>query len=421
MAVFLANASDFNIGTLNINDVGAPSPREYLRSKIAPGAIHDSAERSDASTCLEGTRVVVRDEIFTWGTRRDGQPENVLWLTGPAGAGKTAIVGSIAETLQKLRLLAASYFFSSFEGTQSRRYKRYFVATLAYQIARLPGFEFFASKLYGIINENLAIFDMNIRSQLSELILSPLREMQRAGYPFPSDAVVLVDGVDEVVAEGSNRLTGEQARLRNMSDQDEIIMALLHAASTPHFPFRILISSRPEGNIRRSLDSKPEVYRELFLDETYAPDSDIELYFRFQFSNIRVHYLPELPSWPAEEDIQRLVHAASGQFIYAVTVIRFIQNRGNTPQVQLDAILEVQSRAKGTNPLEPLHLLYEHILVTSPDPLRAAAWLRNMWTTTLSEKPAFFIRQLLEHQPGLAYHLLGSLTSLIHIDRKSVV
>jgi nucleoside-triphosphatase THEP1 len=60
----------------------------------------------------------MQDEIVSWILHGDDEeePKKILWVTGPAGGGKTAIMGSTANTCQKKGLLACGFFFSSFAG-----------------------------------------------------------------------------------------------------------------------------------------------------------------------------------------------------------------------------------------------------------------------------------------------------------------
>ncbi|KAF6755298.1 hypothetical protein DFP72DRAFT_782643, partial [Ephemerocybe angulata] len=78
------------------------------------GAVHDSKERCDAPKCMSETRVAVQDEILSWITdgHMDADPKRILWVTGPAGTGKTAILGSIAERCKADGTLAATFFIS---------------------------------------------------------------------------------------------------------------------------------------------------------------------------------------------------------------------------------------------------------------------------------------------------------------------
>ncbi|KIL64088.1 hypothetical protein M378DRAFT_43555, partial [Amanita muscaria Koide BX008] len=47
--------------------------------------------------CLEGTRTEILDEIKGWVTTTDATAPQVLWLSGPAGTGKSAIAHSVAR------------------------------------------------------------------------------------------------------------------------------------------------------------------------------------------------------------------------------------------------------------------------------------------------------------------------------------
>ncbi|KAJ3533342.1 hypothetical protein NMY22_g7375 [Coprinellus aureogranulatus] len=411
MSVF-QGAHDFGIGRLSITNYNQAetSPRDRLYSKIAPGAIHDSTERYDAPKCFEQTRKAVQHEIVSWGVagQHEVEPKDVLWLTGPAGAGKSAIAGSVAETCHEMGRLAATFFFSSFAGSGRRRFKRYLVPTLAYQLAQHQGFGTYAARLYTVIQHDPAIFDKNLRTQVGALLLGPLREMrERDRVTFPS-AIVIIDGVDEVQAEGRD------TRAANEADQREVILALLQAAKSDHFPFRILISSRPERVIRETLSKAASSITTLFLDDKYNPDSDIELFLLCKFSEIRSRYgLPS--SWPSEQAIQQLVHMASGQFIFAHTVVLCILDGINPPTVRLDDILEIAEPSREEGPLKPLYALYEQVLMSSPNPELAAAWLQSISTATLVEKPVFFVRQLLEDSSeGTANYLLDNLSSLVY-------
>jgi len=69
---------------------------------------------------------------------KDPDPrESVLWINGPFGNGKSAIMQKVAETLsgdpQLKHLLAGSFFFG--RGKPGRDKAKYLVPTIAYQIA----------------------------------------------------------------------------------------------------------------------------------------------------------------------------------------------------------------------------------------------------------------------------------------------
>ncbi|TEB20245.1 hypothetical protein FA13DRAFT_1645116, partial [Coprinellus micaceus] len=70
-----------------------------LNPHIAHGAAHNSDERWNAPSCHEETRVAIREDIVSWieHGEEDEEPKKIMWLSGPAGSGKTAIAGSVAE------------------------------------------------------------------------------------------------------------------------------------------------------------------------------------------------------------------------------------------------------------------------------------------------------------------------------------
>ncbi|KAJ2929863.1 hypothetical protein H1R20_g7229, partial [Candolleomyces eurysporus] len=397
---------------------------EKLRDHIAAGAMHDSAERCDAPKCHPETRVAVQDEIVSWILHGDDaeEPKKVLWVTGPAGGGKTAIMGSTADTCHKKGLLACAFFFSSFAGTVDRRTKRCFVATLAYQLVQHDALRDVGERILSRVERNPAIFERQLEVQLDQLLLQPLRESMKAPDSSTWPKVIVVDGLDECEAEqyGDAPLSPQAAALAKEADQTEILRALLKAANDPSFPFRIIIASRPEHAIQSFFtDVASHTTRRIFLDEKYNPDADMTLFLESKFADIRRRY--QLPaSWPPENDKQTLVRNASGQFIYVATVIRFIEGLSAPPPQILNQVLRLAGIDASNNPFAPLDALYTHILNSSPNPLLAAQWVYLIFTTLFLAPPdnplsARFIQLFLESSPGEASYVFRGLNSLVYI------
>ena len=70
--------------------------------------------------------------MFEWVTNLL-RTSGVLWLRGPAGAGKTAIAQTFCEMVEKEGYLAGSFFFS--RTVHGRNTAQYLFATIAYQLA----------------------------------------------------------------------------------------------------------------------------------------------------------------------------------------------------------------------------------------------------------------------------------------------
>ncbi|RXW11330.1 hypothetical protein EST38_g14525, partial [Candolleomyces aberdarensis] len=275
-----------NISANNYNHYGERSPSkssiEKLREHIAAGALHDSAERCDAPKCHPETRVAVQDELVSWICHGDSDevPKKIMWVTGPAGTGKTAIMDSVADTCQEKGTLGATFFFSSFSGSPDRRSKRCLVPTLAYQLVQHDALGQVAEQILSTVQRNPAVFERKLEVQLDQLILQPLRACRNHSLLPEWPKVIMIDGLDECEADQYHDTARSNPPPRSKEDdQIEILAVLKKAASDPDFPFRIVIASRPEHAIKRFFtDVADSMARELFLDEKYNPDADMALF-----------------------------------------------------------------------------------------------------------------------------------------------
>ncbi|RXW17201.1 hypothetical protein EST38_g8651 [Candolleomyces aberdarensis] len=403
-----------NIVSNHYNGSGSKSSVEKLREHIAAGAFHDSAERCDAPKCHPETRVAVQDEVDSWicDGDSDDAPKEIMWVTGPAGSGKTAIMGSVADTCQGKGTLSASFFFSSFSGSADRRSKRCFVPTLAYQLVQHDAMDQVAEQILSTVERNPAIFEQRLDVQLDQLILKPLRACRDQPQLLEWPKVILIDGLDECEADQYHDAARSNANPRSKEeDQTEILSVLKKAASNPDFPFRIVIASRPEHAIQSFFtEVAHSVTRKLFLDEKYNPDADMALFLESKFAIIRRRcHLPS--SWPREDVRQTLVSNASGQFIYVATVGRFMEGSGEDPDQLLNQVLQLPGIKACANPLAPLDALYTHILNSSPNPPLSTLWLNLIFREGCFERDrkyfgdagpaaAKFVPLYLESYPG---------------------
>ncbi|KAF8178499.1 hypothetical protein BJ912DRAFT_984030 [Pholiota molesta] len=317
------------------NYTGEESGLEVLNRHVAAGAMHDSAERSNAARCHPDTRIAVLGDILSWIQDKD-RKTHILWLHGPAGAGKTSICQTIAEICQDIDDLAASFFFD--QGDNARA----LIPTIAYQIAQSAN----VMKKHistAVLKDPLQIFSKSLPTQMRELIVQPLNQTVANGR------------VDECRPEDS---------------QENILQALHFAVKSGSFPLCILISSRNEPHILDAFEGHLRDFTHVIaLDEKYEPDKDIATYLRSSFTTIQRKHrhnrsLTSTSSWPSEPTLQTLVSRASGQFIYAATIIRFVDVRHQSPSQRLEMALgfsELQGGLDGSSPFAELDKLYQEI------------------------------------------------------------
>lgn len=414
------NAHGFVINKQNITVGSSKSAFDYLQDHIAVGAAFNSDERCDAPQCHPDTRVAVQQEILSWIRHgdEDKQPRKIMWLTGPAGAGKSAIAGTVAEVCHAGGLLAGSFFFSSFAGSADRRSKRFVIPTLAYQLGRHPELQSYAERLLACIESDPTIFRHRLSDQAETLILRPLREASTSWDPLTIPRVIVIDGVDEVEAEQYHDPSRRGAKRTNEDDQTEILSVLLGLGRHPSFPFRILISCRPERAIENLFVTQArDISLKIFLDSKYDPDADILLFLQAKFAEIRRRYGLS-PAWPTQESVKWIVDKSSGQFIFAMTVIRFVADSSNLPQTQLEQVMSLEPLLDPTarNPFGPLDALYTHVFRLSPNPGMAVRWILAIeGMTRYGYPPASFWRVFLESTEGEASHTLDSLVSFVSV------
>lgn len=283
----------------------------------------DSAERYPAGKCHPGTREEVQAIILDW--INDPNPvENMLWLYGPAGAGKSSIAQSIAEIIRDLeKRYAASFFFA--RSVVGRNGPTTLLPTLAYQIAiQIPDVRDFVNDA---VLTDPTITAKSLDIQLKTLIADPLARCSAV----PHTPTVVIDGLDEC---------------GNSHTQRDVLRLVSKAITEHRVPLRFLVVSRPEFWIRTAFDGDPlkHLAKRVSLGDSVDTDNDIKTYLEDGFTKIYANNLDVMNSikkpWPPSNVIDRLVKEASGQFIYATIVLKFVgaSSDFSDPQAQLDMI-----------------------------------------------------------------------------------
>ncbi|KAF4621663.1 hypothetical protein D9613_012809 [Agrocybe pediades] len=322
-----------------------------LLEEVATSALHDSVDNVDPPKCHPNTRVAIIDNIRDWtmGTDEELRGKPILWLKGAAGAGKSAIARSVAERSSDEGLLLGAFFFNA--GDVRRNHVGSLVATISYQIStRLPEFRDIVST---IIEDYPLIFKSSLKTQFSTLIVRPLSAVlaNRSTTSSTPPCLIIIDGLDECSAANSQR---------------DLILTLQEVTSTTTL-IRFLVCSRPESHLNSTFGSSwiSPILRRIFLDDDrhFAGD-DIRVYLEDKFMQIKEghpfkHFLPD--PWPTPAMVDSIVDKSSGQFIYAATVVRYIDSPKHRPDQRLNAIFKLRPPFKDL-PFSELDALYRLII-----------------------------------------------------------
>lgn len=291
--------------------------------------------QSTPPICLEGTRVDILEQIQDWGEGHSN--DYIFWLNGMAGTGKSTIARTIAHHFHEKGRLGASFFFSRSEKGLSNASA--LCTTLAIQLSEvLPSLKPY---ICAYIREHSNIGEQSWLEQWTHLVLHPLMMLEKSMLSSLV-LVIVLDALDE--CESSNQTIHPVFQLITDLRDLQILQ------------FRILITSRPEENIR--LGFGKVAHRRLILDQVH-PDNikaDISTFFCHELKKIR-EYRSLKNDWPGQDSIDKLVQKAGLLFIFASTACRFL-SASPFPEKNLLRILQDNSASSfATEDLDKMYMM----------------------------------------------------------------
>jgi hypothetical protein len=139
--------------------------------------------------------------------------------------------------------------------------------------------------------------------------------------------------------------------------QAQILRLLIGAIHEQQLSLHLLIVSRPEPHLRDVLANTHDICWHLAVSPDASAYEDIRTYFCDEFARIRSEHscsgmIREEP-WPPQDTLDHLVKKSSGIFIYAKTVIRFVDDEYFHPSDRLESVLQLDPQS--TAPLDDLY------------------------------------------------------------------
>jgi hypothetical protein len=205
------------------------------------------------------------------------------------------------------------------------------------------------------VESNPSLVDKSLSTQLRKLIVEPCRQ-----NTFTRAPVVVIDGLDEC---------------EDQKVQREILCSIGRAVIEQQLPLQFLIASRPESHIREIFTGAlHDIHCPLNIHRSF---DDVQKYLLDEFARIhrdhRTTMAKVLYPWPTPEIIKNLVDNSSGYFIYASTIIKFVDDKKFRPTERLAIITEMT---------EPFAIITEMTEQLSESPF---ASLDQLYTQILSQ------------------------------------
>jgi hypothetical protein len=293
----------------------------------AEGAGLDTRKR-----CLPGTRTDILSKIMGWiNDSRDDVPR-VLWLSGPAGTGKSAIAHTIASSFIGVGGLGSCYCF---DRNTDHRHKMVF-STIARDLAdRHP--EMRRALADAVQNANALKTTADVVQQWQKLLMEPLGTLSESPM---GPVVIVIDALDE---------SGKAMETR--SDLLHILAGKLQDSTITHIAklpknFRIIVTSRPLHDIEAELAGARHIER-ISIDD--IPPATVEGDIHAYISN-KLEGLSDL----GHRECAALAKKADGLFEWARLACKSIKAPppGLSPIESFDAVVS-------RNPAERENLLYD--------------------------------------------------------------
>ena len=296
----------------------------------AADAGHRSGNRQG---CLKGTRKEILWEIECWLNGKESQ--RVFWLNGLAGTGKSTIARTFAETSFADGKLGASFFCS--RDFEDRSNLQMIFPTIAFQLAYQ--YPLFRKELLEVLKTSPDVGRETLCSQMEKLIVGPLRATGIS-------TLIIIDALDECKDE----------------EPASVILSILSRYVDKIPKAKFFITGRPEAPIRSGfrLKSLLPITEVLKLHEVKPEtvDYDIKQFFQTKLADL-VENRSDCDStadWPSSSDIEILCKKAAGFFIYASTVVKFIDSKTHSPAERLALVTSlpqstVEEGRLGVDPL----------------------------------------------------------------------
>ena len=304
---------------------------------------------------MEETRVELVAELDDW-EKNHIDAATMKWMLGGAGEGKTALLLTFADLCKRHKRSVGAFFASNRIADCSDGGR--IIITLAVQLMQsLPSTAKYIDKA---LRQDPQILSKGREVQMKALIVEPIKRIATMTRFLSTITLGLKSYPTLIVIDGLDEVTGKEV-------QTDIIRIIGNIMNDIRLPLRFLVSSRPEPHIVEAIQSLRSQFPEdrvsvMDLRKDILVHRDIRHYFKKKFEEIRAKD-DDLPlDWPGEDVVDQLVDKASGQFVYATTIMPYIMFEYHSPDERLAIIRGLLETPPGDKPYDNLDELYTLIV-----------------------------------------------------------
>jgi hypothetical protein len=282
--------------------------------------------------CLKGTRTEILSNITEWVNSTGDNVPRVLWLSGPAGKGKSAIAHTIAKSFKDAGGLGSCYCFDR-QRKEDRRHEKIF-STIARDLTDCdPGMR---RALADAVKTTSSLKETSdIIQQWQKLLIEPL---EKSSGSTEEPIVIVIDALDE-----SGGVETRKALLSILAGkhQDTTVPKITDLPGN----FRFIVTSRPLDDIKNKFGGIQHI-RQMSMDDIPRVDAE---------RDIRAYVSKELEGLDFQDrEFAVLAEKADGLFEWARLACRYI-NESHAGLSPMECYQAVVSR----NPAERSPLLHD--------------------------------------------------------------
>jgi len=253
---------------------------------------------------MPGTREGILNKLVAWVLT---DPMAIFWLAGMAGTGKTSIAVTLSRMLEKESgvMMGGGFFCSRSAGSVARTDVRRILPTLAGLLAgKSPEF---ARALAVELEKDPRVGHKPVGEQIGPLLQTPLAALSSTTLPL----VFVIDALDEC---------------HDQTELGQLIKDIAEFETDTNVKVKFMLTSRPEMHIRGTpiADSRFSSILQLHTISEAEVTSDIRLYIGRTLEACSSDVM-----WYTARDVEALLKLASGLFIFASTVLKYILARGS--------------------------------------------------------------------------------------------